>query len=81
LEKQCIDLFSVNAAAHAGQFQMRLMDETAEKFTFARVNNITVRPSSSQSTHLLFFQTTLESRMLSRGALTGVETTRELGKR
>jgi peroxidase len=78
LEKQCIDIYSVNAAAHAGQFQMRLMDETEK---LLRANNITVRPSSSQSTHLLFFQTTLESRMLSRGALTGVETTRELGKR
>jgi peroxidase len=78
IEKQCIDLFSVNAAAHAGQFQLRLMDETEK---LLRANNIIVRPSSSQSTHLLFFQTTFESRQLSRGALTGVETTRELGKR
>ncbi|XP_032786422.2 peroxidase [Daphnia magna] len=78
VEKKCIDLYSVNAAARAGRFQIRLMDETEK---LLRANNIIVRPSSSQSTHLLFFQTTAESRQLSRGALTGVETVIELGKR
>ena len=73
-----IDIYSLNAAAHAGRFQMRLMDETER---LLQVNNITVRQNSYQSTHLLFFQTTTASRNLSRGALTGVETTRELGKR
>lgn len=73
-----IDIYSLNAAARAGQFQLRLMDETEK---LLRANNITVRRSSAQYTHLLFFQTTEASRKISRGALVGVETTKELGKR
>ncbi|XP_046638989.1 peroxidase-like [Daphnia pulicaria] len=76
-EHQCIDIYSVNAAAHAGRFNMRLMDETEK---FLRDKNITIRPSSSSYTHLLF-QTATEAEHLSRAALTSIETTRELGKR
>ena len=76
-EHQCIDIYSVNAAAHAGRFHMRLMDETEK---ILRDKNITIRPSSSSYTHLLF-QTATEAEHLSRAALTSIETTRELGKR
>lgn len=73
-----IDTYSLNAAARAGQFQLRLMDETEK---LLRANNVTVRRSSPQYTHLLFFQTSEAARKISRGALTAVETTKELGKR
>lgn len=73
-----IDTYSLNAAARAGQFQVRLMDETER---LMRANNITVRRSSASYNHLLFFQTTPGARAASRGALVGVETTIELGKR
>lgn len=73
-----IDIYSLNAAARAGQFQLRLMDETEK---LLRANNLTVRRSSMQYTHLLFFQTTDVARKISRGAHVGVETTKELGKR
>jgi peroxidase len=53
------------------------MDETEK---FLRDKNITIRPSSSSYTHLLF-QTATEAEHLSRAALTSIETTRELGKR
>ncbi|KAK4008306.1 hypothetical protein OUZ56_013450 [Daphnia magna] len=78
LERQCIDIYSVNAAAHAGEFQLKLMDETER---LLRIHNVTVRPNSSAYNHLTFFQTTTEAQRLSRGALIAIETTRELGKR
>lgn len=78
LERPCIDNYSVNSAAHAGQFQLRLMDETEKKLI---ANNVTVRPRSSAYTHLQFFQRTTESQDLGRAALTAIETTRELAKR
>ncbi|KAK4008470.1 hypothetical protein OUZ56_013610 [Daphnia magna] len=77
-EHQCIDIYSVNAAAHAGRFQLRLMDEIEKHLTASKV---TVRPKSSQYTHSLFFQSKTESQEFCRGALTSIETTRELGKR
>ena len=73
-----IDKYSLNAAAHAGRFNLRLTEETEK---LLRANNITVRPSSAVATHLLFFQTTEGTRNISRGAYVGVETTKELGKR
>jgi peroxidase len=78
LEKPCIDIYSVNSAAHAGRFQLRLMDEMEKNLV---ANNVTVRPRSSSYTHLQFFQKTTESQELSRAALTAIETTRELTKR
>jgi len=73
-----IDLYSINAAARAGQFNGRLMDETEK---LMRANNVTVQPGSSSYTHLLFFQTKMSTLNISRGAFIGVETTKELGKR
>ena len=73
-----IDTYSLNAAARAGQFNQRLMEETEKEM---RANNITVRVSSAQYTHLLFFRTTEATLKISRGAFIGVETTKELGKR
>ncbi|XP_057375639.1 peroxidase-like [Daphnia carinata] len=78
LERQCIDIYSVNAAAHAGEFQLKLMEETER---LLRTNNVTVRPRSSTYNHLQLFQTTTEAQRLSRGALIAIETTMELGKR
>lgn len=73
-----IDLYSINAAARAGQFNQRLMDETEKTM---RQNNVTVRPASTASTHLQFFQTKVATLNVSRGAFVCVETTKELGKR
>ena len=78
IENRCIDIYSVNAAAHSGRFELRLMDETEK---LLRANNVTVRRSSAEYTHLLFFQTTDKTREMSRGALVGVATTREISKR
>ena len=73
-----IDIYSVNAAAHAGKFIVRLTDDTEQLIT---TNNITMRPNSAEFTHFLFFQTVTGTRNISRDAWVVVETTRELGKR
>lgn len=73
IERPCIYSYSVNSAAHAGQFQLRLMDEMEKNLL---VNNVTVRPRSSSYTHLQFFQKATESQDLSRGALAAIETTK-----
>ena len=78
IENQCIDIYSVNAAAHAAQFELTLRDETEK---LLRANNIIVRPNSASHTHLRFFHTTNTARKMSRGAIAAVATTREIRKR
>ena len=73
-----IDKYSVNAAAHAGKFNVRLTGDTEQ---LIKTNNITMRPNSAEFTHFLFFQTVSGTRNISRDALIAVETARELGKR
>lgn len=73
-----IDTYSLNAAAKAGRFNQRLMEETEKEM---RANNVTVRVSSAQYTHLLFFRTKEATLNISRGAFICVETTKELGNR
>ena len=73
-----IDIYSVNAAAHAGKFNVRLTGDTEQ---LIKTNNITMRPGSPAFSHFLFFQTKPATRNISRDALVAVETTQELGKR
>ena len=73
-----IDRYSVNAAAHAGKFNVRLTGDTEQ---LIKANNITMRPGSPAFSHFLFFQTAPATRNISRDALIAVETARELGKR
>lgn len=73
-----IDLLAINAAAEAGQFTLRMMEETEK---LLRQKGLTVRRNSAQYTHLLFFQSTSLTQKVSRSALLGVETTKEIGKR
>ena len=73
-----IDRYSVNAAAHAGKFNVRLTDDTEQVI---KTNNVTMRPDSPAFKHFLFFQTASGTRNISRDALIVVETTKELGKR
>lgn len=73
-----IDTQSINAAAEAGQFTLRMMEETEKRI---RNEGFTVRRNSATYTHLLFFQSTSATQKFSRDALLGVETTSEIGKR
>lgn len=73
-----IDIYSVNAAAHAGKFYVRTQDDTEQLIT---INNVTMRLNSAEFTHFLFFQTVNGTRNISRDAWIVVETARELGKR
>ena len=47
-----IDIYSVNAAAHAGKFYVRTQDDTEQLIT---INNVTMRLNSAEFTHFLFF--------------------------
>ena len=73
-----IDAHAINAAAQAGQFSLRMMEETEKRI---RSEGLTVRRNSATYTHLLFFQSTSATQKFSRSALLGVETTSEIGKR
>lgn len=73
-----ITMNSLNDAARDGRSLLEFMEETEK---LLRAENITIRKGSSQYTHLLFFQTTSQSRNMSRGALVAIETTRKLAER
>lgn len=78
VELQCIDLYSVNAAAHEGKYQLRLMDAT-EALLGARNVTATVMPSAYS--HLTVFESSNLLQKLNRAALVAIETTRKIGKR
>ena len=73
-----IDSYALNFAARAGQFNVRVVEETERQM---RANNVTVRRSSAPSNHLRFFFNSMTTVNVSRGALVVIEATRELGKR
>lgn len=68
---QCLDVFSINAAAAAGNFQLRLNVENENRILS---NGIEVRPGSSRATHQRFFGSTEETRGINKEAQVGLET-------
>lgn len=68
---QCLDVFSINAAAAAGNFQLRLNVENENRVSS---NGIEVRPGSSRATHQRFFGSSEETRGINKEAQVGLET-------
>ena len=73
-----IDQYSVNAAAHAGKFNVRLTGDTEK---LIKTNNITIKPNSADFAHYFIFRNEAGTRNISQDALIAIETTRELAKR
>ncbi|EFX86585.1 hypothetical protein DAPPUDRAFT_307784 [Daphnia pulex] len=68
---QCLDVFSINAAAAAGNFQLRLNVENENRISS---NGIEVSPGSSRATHQRFFGSSEETRGINKEAQVGLET-------
>ena len=73
-----IDLYSVNSAAQAGKFIVRLTGDTEQ---LMKTNNITVKPNSADFAHYSNFRAVAGTRNISQDALFAIETTWELAKR
>lgn len=73
-----IDVYSINAAAHAAKFLVKLTEETEK---LMRDNNVTVRLRSAHHSHLLFHLSKPPTQIAGRSALEAVKTAQELVKR
>ncbi len=68
---ECLDVFSINAAAAAGNFQIRL---NVQNENLLSSNGIEVRQGSSRATHSRFFGSSEETRGINKEAQVGIET-------
>ncbi|KAK4008473.1 hypothetical protein OUZ56_013613 [Daphnia magna] len=74
----CLDVFSVNAAADAGEFELRLHKETAKRL---KEKNVVVQASSPRATHARFSNPSEHARQVTNEAFVGVHTAVVLVKR
>ncbi|KAI9554243.1 hypothetical protein GHT06_019515 [Daphnia sinensis] len=74
----CLDVFSVNAAADAGELELRLHKETAKRL---KDSDIVVQAASPRATHARFSNPSDHARVVNTEAFVGVHTAVVLVKR